>query len=97
MLSTQHLGSKESSQFTHTFQGCVECHRPSTNNHVPKIRQDEDRRLGVPDAVLDALEAEPHEHHISRRVDQLGAVHGDVVVLVLRAKTCKYTSLGYDV
>lgn len=60
----------------------MECHRSGTHNQVANIGQDEDRLLRVHDAISNSLEAEPHKHNVSRRVDQLGAVHGNVVVLV---------------
>jgi len=64
-----------------TLQRGVKRHGPQPDDHVPQEDEDKDVRVAVGDDISQALEPEPHKHQVRERVDRLGAVEGDVVVL----------------
>lgn len=70
-----------------TLQRGVERHGPQPDDHVPQKDDDEDPRMGVGKDIPQALEPEPHKHHVGERVDRLGAVEGDVVILREKRRT----------
>ena len=59
----------------------MEGHGAKTNYDIPQEDQDKHLGMGVGNDISQALDSKPHKHQVRERVDQLGAVKGDVVIL----------------
>lgn len=56
-------------------------HRAQADYDVAQIHQDEHPGVGIRNDIPQALDPEPHKDEVCQRVDHLGAVEGDVVIL----------------
>jgi hypothetical protein len=59
----------------------VKGHGAKADDEVAKVDEDEHLGVGVGHDIAEALVSEPHEHQVGERVDYLGTVVRDVVVL----------------
>lgn len=64
-----------------TLERGVEGHGAQADDQIAQQDEDGDARVAVGDHIPQAPEAEPHEDQVGERVDQFGAVEGNVVVL----------------
>lgn len=56
-------------------------HRPQADYDIAEEGQDKNPLMSVGEHIPQALNPEPHEDQVGNRVDDLGAVETDVVIL----------------
>jgi hypothetical protein len=59
----------------------VEGHGPQADYDVAEEGEDKNPRVTVGEHIAQALDPKPHKDQVGERVDDLGAVEADVVIL----------------